>query len=181
VLIDLLADLPGGERWWAEEILHRLAGATAPQMEPADDAAARTKYRDAWKAWWKDNAAKKLAALPVPPPLLGFTVIVLLGDPDRSNSRVVEVDRDGKVRWQIDGINYPVDVHVLPGNRVLISEMEASRITERDFKGNILWQKSGLPAKWVRKMNCAFYSLSQKSSDSTPAFRKASSGERLIR
>src|SRR5262249_15363511 len=134
--------------WQAEEILHRLAGATAPQLEPADDSAARTKYRDAWKAWWKGNAAPtKLVALPVPPPLLGFTGIVLLGDPDRSDSLLVEVDRDGKVRWQIDGINYPVDVHVLPGKRVLISEMDASRITERDFKGNILWQKSGLPAK----------------------------------
>src|SRR5262249_62159191 len=49
VLIDLLADLPRGELWQAEEILHRLAGATAPQMEPADDAAARATYRDAWK------------------------------------------------------------------------------------------------------------------------------------
>src|SRR5262249_39856778 len=46
VLIDLLADLPRGELWQAEEILYRVAGATAPQMEPADDAAARAKYRD---------------------------------------------------------------------------------------------------------------------------------------
>jgi HEAT repeat protein len=147
VLIDLLADLPGGARWQAEEILHRLAGATAPQLEPADDAAARTKYRDAWKAWWKDNGATtKLAALPVPPPLWGFTVIAAIADTNPSNSRVLEVDRHGKVRWQIDGVNYPVDAHVLPGNRVVVAEMGASRITERDFKGNILWQKNDLPA-----------------------------------
>jgi HEAT repeat protein len=147
VLIDLLADLPRGEIWQVEEILYRLAGVTAPQMEPADDAAGRTKYRDTWKAWWKDNGGKtKLAAMPVPPPLLGYKVLVLVGDPERSIGRVVEMDRDGKVRWQIDGLSYPVDAHVLPGNRVLIAETGASRITERDFKGNILWQKSDLPS-----------------------------------
>jgi HEAT repeat protein len=148
VLIDQLGDLPTGELWQAEEILHRLACATAPRIQPGDDAAARAKYRDAWKTWWKDNAATtKLAAQPVPSPLLGYTVMVLLGDPNRGNSRVAEVDRNGKVRWQIDGINYPIDANVLPGNRVLISECYASRITERDFKGNILWHKSDLPAQ----------------------------------
>jgi HEAT repeat protein len=148
VLIDLLADLPRGELWQAEEILYRVAGATAPQLESADDVTARAKYRGAWKTWWKDNAATtKLAALSVPPPLLGFTVIAAIADTNPSNSRVLEVDRNGKVRWQFDGLNYPVDAHVLPGNRVLIAEMGASRITERDFKGNILWQKNDLPAQ----------------------------------
>jgi RNA polymerase sigma factor (sigma-70 family) len=148
VLIDLLADAPGDQWWRAEEILHGLAGATAPQIEPAEDAAARTKYRDAWKTWWKDNAATtKLAALPIPPPLLGFTVIAAIADAQPSNSRVLEVDRNGKVRWQFDGLNYPMDAHVLPGNRVLISEHAGLRITERDFRGNILWQKNDLPAQ----------------------------------
>jgi hypothetical protein len=147
-LIDLLADLPSGELWKAEEILHRVAGVAAPQIEAAEDAVTRPKYRDAWKAWWKDNAATtKLTALPVPPPLLGFTVIAAIVDKDSTNSRILEVDRNGKVRWQFDGVNYPVDVHVLPGNRVLISEINGRRITERDFKGNILWQKDGLPAR----------------------------------
>src|SRR5262249_16506213 len=82
-----------GGRWQAEEILHRVAGTTAPQSEPGDDRAARTKYRDAWKAWWKDNGATtKLAAQPVPPPLLGFTVIAAIADTNPSNSRVLEVD-----------------------------------------------------------------------------------------
>jgi HEAT repeat protein len=147
VLIDLLADLPRGELWQAEEILCRIAGAAAPQMEPAEDAAGRTKYRDAWRTWWKDNAAAtKLAVQPVPPPLLGFTVIAAIADANPANSRILELDRSGKVRWQFDGVNYPGDAHVLPGNRVLIAEMGGLRITERDFRGNILWQKNDLPA-----------------------------------
>jgi HEAT repeat protein len=144
VLIDLLADLPGDELWQAEEILYRLAGVTAPQMELAEDAAGRTRYRDTWKTWWQDHAATtQLAALPVPPPLLGFTVIAAISD---TNSRILEVDRNGKVRWQFDGVQYPVDAHVLPGNRVLVAERGGLRITERDFQGNILWQKNDLPA-----------------------------------
>ncbi|MFO0968689.1 MAG: PQQ-binding-like beta-propeller repeat protein [Gemmataceae bacterium] len=51
------------------------------------------------------------------------------------------------MRWQFDGVQYPADVHVLPGNRVLIAEMGGLRITERDFRGNILWQKTDLPAQ----------------------------------
>jgi HEAT repeat protein len=147
VLIDLLADLPTGQRWQAEEILHPLAGARAPQIVVGEDAAARQKHRDAWGAWWKENGATtRLAPRPVPPPLLGFTVIAAVADMNRANSRVFEVDPHGKVRWQFDGVNYPVDVHVLPGNRVLISEHGGLRITERDFRGNILWQKNNLPA-----------------------------------
>jgi HEAT repeat protein len=148
VLIGLAADLPAGQRWQAEEILHQLAGTKAPQIDPADNAAARLKYRDAWRAWWKENGATtRLAPRPVPPPLLGFTVIAALAPPpDRTNSRVLEVDQHGKVRWQFDGVNYPTDVRVLPGDRVLVSEYDGRRITERDFRGNILWQKN-LPAK----------------------------------
>lgn len=142
VLIDLVADLPGAERWQAQEILHRLAGAEAPTFETVEDAAAAQKARDAWRAWYVKHSAKiKLVPFPVPPPLLGFTTIAAFSPPpDRTKSRVLEVDRTGKVRWQFE-CHYPVDVRVLPGNRVLVSECEGLRITERDFKGNILWKK----------------------------------------
>jgi HEAT repeat protein len=147
VLIDLAADLPADRRWQAEEILHHLAGAKAPQREPAENAAALQRYRDAWRAWWRENGPMtRLAPQPVPPPLLGFTVIAAVIDQNRANSRVLEVDQHGKVRWQFDGVNFPVDVHVLPGDRVLISEHYGRRVTERDFRGNILWQKNDLPA-----------------------------------
>jgi WD40 repeat protein len=33
-----------------------------------------------------------------------------------------------------------MDAQVLPGNRVLIAEQTAKRVTERDFKGNVLWE-----------------------------------------
>lgn len=142
VLIELVADLPASERWQAQEILERLAGVQAPTFETLDDAAAGQKGRDAWRAWYEKHGARaKLVRFPVPPPLLGFTTIAAFSPPpDRTKSRVLEVDRHGKVRWQFE-CHYPVDVRVLPGNRVLVSECEGLRITERDFKGKILWQK----------------------------------------
>jgi RNA polymerase sigma factor (sigma-70 family) len=145
VLIDLLADLPADQWWRAEEILSPLAGAKAPPPVAGDDAPSRQKHREAWRAWYAAHGANaKLTPRPVPPPLLGFTTIALLAPPpDRTKSRVMEVDRHGKERWGFT-CHYPVDVRVLPGNRVLVSEFEAMRVTERDLKGNILWQVKDL-------------------------------------
>ena len=141
VAIDLLAELPAADVWQAEEILRTVAGVKAPPPEAADDAAGRQKRRDAWRAWYAAHGPKlKLAPQPIPSPILGLTTIAAFSPPpDRTRSRVLEVDRHGKVRWQFTA-HYPVDVHVLAHNRVLLTEMEARRITERDFKGNILWQ-----------------------------------------
>jgi hypothetical protein len=55
--------------------------------------------------------------------------------------RVVEWDRDGKPRWQITGLASPLDAEVLPGGRVLIAEHDAKRVSERNFKGQVLWEK----------------------------------------
>src|SRR5207245_4027544 len=102
VLIGLLADLPGEQQWQAEEILHGLAGAKAPQLRIADDAATRQKCREAWRAWYAAHGAKaKLAPRPLPPLLLGFTTIAAFSPPpDRTKSRILAVDRHGKVGGQ---------------------------------------------------------------------------------
>jgi outer membrane protein assembly factor BamB len=63
---------------------------------------------------------------------------------DCGNNRVFEVGRDGKERWGIDNVQFPVDAWVLPSNRVLIAEFNGRRVSERDFKGKVLWSKDGL-------------------------------------
>ncbi len=68
--------------------------------------------------------------------MLGYTLLVLLND-----NRVVEWDRDGKLRWQINGLASPLDAEVLPGRRVLIAEHDTKRVTERNCKGEVLWEK----------------------------------------
>ncbi len=135
VLIELLATLPSDQVGGVEEALCELAGDTAPSVSLGKDAAEKKKCRDAWLAWWKVNADRADLGRLRSHPMLGFTVICDIG-----NGRVYEVDRAGKERWAITGLNGPSDAVVLPGNHVLISEYQANRVTERDFKGNIIWQ-----------------------------------------
>jgi hypothetical protein len=140
VLIDLLAALPRENAWPAEEALLRLAGEHAPKAALGADLAAE-KVRDSWSDWWKDRGTRiELAKLDLRPRLLGYTMVVIMDLRGRLNGRVVEYGRDGKVRWEIDNLRYPMDAQVLPRDRVLVAEYLDGRVTERDTKGNILWQ-----------------------------------------
>jgi outer membrane protein assembly factor BamB len=137
VLIDLLAVLPRSRHAPIEEVLYRLAEDKAPEGLVGDDEAARKNYRDAWAEWWKRDGDKAdLAKLTQAGKFLGYTMIVML-----DAGRIFEVDADGKTRWQIDGLDFPLDAQGLPGDRVLVAEYQAARVTERDRKGNILWEK----------------------------------------
>jgi HEAT repeat protein len=137
VLIDLLADLPRARHAPIDELLYRLADDKAPEGLAGDDEAARKKYRDAWAEWWKANGDKTdLTRLAEAGKFLGYTMLVML-----DAGRVMEVDADGKTRWQIDGLEFPLDAQRLPGDRVLVAEYKANRVTERDRKGNVLWQR----------------------------------------
>ncbi len=140
VLIESVAEKPADDNAAAEEMLYRLAGDHVPKLEPASDAAGRRQRRDAWAAWWKEAAGSvDLAVLEDQPAQLGYTLVVLGRD-----NVVLELGRDNKPRWTIRGLAEPVDAVVLPGNRVLIAEHSGDRVTERDFQGNVLWQKDGL-------------------------------------
>jgi hypothetical protein len=41
----------------------------------------------------------------------------------------------------VDELNYPLDVQVLPGDRLLVAEYKSRRVTERNLKGQILWER----------------------------------------
>jgi HEAT repeat protein len=145
VLIALLAELPPSQAAQVEESLRALAGETAPDVSLTDDAAGRKKARDAWQAWWKKHGDKiDLAKLDNRMQTLGYTVVVEMFGNNFARGRagrVLEFDRHGKVRWQIDNLMAPIDAQVLPGDRVLVCEQNAQRVSERDLKGKILWEK----------------------------------------
>ncbi|HYV37310.1 MAG TPA: HEAT repeat domain-containing protein [Gemmataceae bacterium] len=144
-LIDMAAELPRDQAWQAEELLHRLAGDKAPATAAGNDTAARKKFREDWQAWWKSEAAKvDLAKLEALPAVLGYTLVMEFAQ-NGNGGRLVEVDRKGKVLWQIDNnVHFPVDARLLPGKRVLAAELNANRITERDLKGTIVWEINNL-------------------------------------
>ncbi|MCI0460705.1 MAG: HEAT repeat domain-containing protein [Gemmataceae bacterium] len=140
VLIDLLAQLSPNQAYQAEAFLYRLAEEQAPMATPGHDEAARRQRRDAWAGWWQQHGATvDLARLTETPRLHGYSMVVLL-----DLGRVVELDGDNKPRWQLDGLQFPLDAQWLPGNRVLVAEQTGNRVTERNTKGEILWEKKVL-------------------------------------
>jgi hypothetical protein len=136
VVIELLAELPPSQGWQAEEYLCRLAGEQAPAVSLGQDADGRRKCRDAWAAWWREHADKiDLARLQQTKAMIGYTLVILL-----DIGQILELDRANQVRWQVDRLGYPLDAQMLPDNRFLVAEHDANRVTERNTKGEILWQ-----------------------------------------
>jgi HEAT repeat protein len=137
VLIDTLPKMTPGQRGVVEDLLYQIAGEKAPVISPGGDEAAREAYRKAWAGWWKDNGATlNLSRALSPPDVLGYTMVVLLDE-----GRVLELDKDKKARWELKELQFPLDAQYLPGNRLLIAENGANRITERNLKGEVLWEK----------------------------------------
>jgi HEAT repeat protein len=136
-LIEAVDEGPADRGWAADTLLRRLAGERAPAADPGGDAAARAACRDAWRAWWRDHGARAdLAGLAAAPPVLGYTLAVLL-----DTGQVVEFDKGGRTRWQLGGLEAPLDAQALPGGRVLVAEHKTRRVSERDHAGKVLWEK----------------------------------------
>jgi HEAT repeat protein len=137
-LIDLLPGASQLQAWQIEDILYRLAdGKSPPGVSLGSDQTGREKCRDAWHAWWKEHATGvDLAVLQNSPRLLGRTTMILL-----DLGCVVEVEGDD-LRWRIDKLEFPLDVQVLDNDRILVAEFFGNRVTERDLKGQILWQQA---------------------------------------
>jgi hypothetical protein len=148
VLIELLADVPPEQGYDAEDVLRTLAGDSGPDVDLGKDAAERKKARDAWAAWWKKSGDKADLAKLADGVGSGRTLLIVRDSTAAKSiqGRVVEVGRDGKVRWQIEGLQNPVDAQPLPGGRVLICEATGRRLTERTTKGEVVWEKT-LPGR----------------------------------
>lgn len=137
VLIDLLGLLPPDQAWPAEEVLLRVSGDEAPAVSLGTDEATRRQCRDAWAGWWAANQAHAdLARAAVRGQPLGYTLLLFL-----DSGRAMELDAKNRVRWQFDGLQFPLDIQYLPGNRVLVAEYSGNRVTERTVKGDVVWEK----------------------------------------
>jgi HEAT repeat protein len=140
VLIDLVRDLPARDAWQAEGALRRVAGEDAPRLAVDRDTPG-PKVRDAWRAWYaRQGKGLDLAKLDLSPRLLGYTLLCQM-DQRGTTGRVMEMGPDKAVKWEIGGLRYPVDAQVIRPDRVLIAEYLNRRVSERDFKGNIIWEK----------------------------------------
>jgi hypothetical protein len=138
VLIGMLDEVPFHDADAIMNVLERLAGESMPAVVYGPDAASHRKYRAAWETWWKEQQAKlEPARLEQALNSRGHTLIVLL-----DKNRIADLDATNKVRWQIEGVDRPLDAQLLPGEeRVLTAEYQSHRVSERNIKGEIVWQK----------------------------------------
>jgi hypothetical protein len=140
-LLRLLPESPADQAWKIEDVLVRLAGEKAPAVALGDAPESRKKAQEAWQAWWKQHgAALDLAKVEVDGLHRGSLLVAAMNRTGAVSS-VMELDRTGKVLWQIDGLRNPIAVQSLPGDKVLIGEYSTRQVTERNSKGEILWQK----------------------------------------
>jgi hypothetical protein len=152
VLIDLLDKVPADQQWQIKDILQQVAGELAPDPPPGAVTPADEQAR--WAAWWQKHADRiDLATLHDPARLLGFTLVTQM-DNRNPMGRVLEIDSARKMRWEITGLRYPVDAQVVGKDRVLIAEYLNRRVTERDFRGKILWEVAlDMPNNCQRLLN----------------------------
>ncbi|MFL5240919.1 MAG: HEAT repeat domain-containing protein [Gemmataceae bacterium] len=142
-LIGLIAEVNKDQADQVFDDLFRLAEDKAPSQAFAEDKEARKKCQDAWAAWWKDNSAKvDLSKFDSADRLLGYTLIVEGWDQRNRMGKVVELDGRGKVRWKLDNLQFPTDALVISPNKIIVAEQNAQRVTARDLKNAILWQKN---------------------------------------
>lgn len=138
-LIQLLGDLPDERRPEAEEILVRLAGAAAPEMTGTDERS-RRQAMQAWLSWWqKQGNQLDWSRLKETSQPRGHLLLARV-DNATGGGVVYEIDREGRVRWEITGLRYPTDAQELPGRRVLITEYLGQRVSLRDERGRVLWE-----------------------------------------
>lgn len=150
VLIGLLTEKSELVRLGAEEILGRLVGEAAPQAPDTDTDEGRTKYRDAWTAWWRKSGDSVDLALATN----GTASLRRTLGIEYNTNRVWECGPTGKILWEVKAEG-PMDAQIVRGQRVLIAESNGHRVTERDFQGKILWECKfpGEPINCLRLAN----------------------------
>lgn len=140
-VIRLMGEVPIERGWRAEELLWRIAGEEGPPVTLGADASERTKARDEWKKWWDENEKKvDLAKLDQES---SYGLIIVCESPLRGGlGRIVALGTDGKARWTVNGLNWPMDAVPLTGKKVLIAEHNRNRVVEREINGKEIWSET---------------------------------------
>lgn len=126
----------------AEEALYAVAGDKAPEAPAGDDTATREKVKKVWEKWYKDEGVKVDLTKLEPEAFARGHLLCGVMDVRGVNGRVYSLDNNGKVRWKVEGLRYPVHASMTRHDRLLVSEYNNSRVAEFDLKGKVLWTRS---------------------------------------
>ncbi len=132
VLIESLPQFAMPQAWQVEDLLHRLAlSKDPPKVALGSEPDSRKQAAAAWKTWYDKHGQKiDLASLKEQPDQLGNTLVVLL-----DLGRVAELGPQKQTLWQVDGLNFPLDVQLLDNGNLLVAEYHGHVVTERYTKG----------------------------------------------
>ncbi len=137
-LITLLGDLPLDQVWEAEDLLSALAGEKAPNQHVGTDKASRTATVKAWKDWWaKEEKNVDLAILNDPERGVGLLLAV-----DMQAGKVLEVTRNGRIRWQLQGPQWPWDAVVCRNGNIFVAQQNNNQVSMWNRQGKQIWQKT---------------------------------------
>jgi hypothetical protein len=144
-LASYVGQLPADLAGQAEDYLFQIAGETPPKDLPSGEEN-RPKRSAAWAAWVEAARDKPaLFALAASATLRGYTLLV-----QPQANTVVELGPAGKQRWALTGLEGPSDAQVLANQHALVAEQ--NRVTERDLRGKVLWQKEVPQPRSVQRL-----------------------------
>ena len=137
-LIELMTKVPAEKAEAIDQTLRAIAKDKSPESKNDSkvDAAA-------WNTWWQKEGTQLVLTpgFKNQEALKNFLVVESFNQ-EKKSGRVFLVTPSGKTLWEITNLSNPTDALLLPNNKILITEQGANRITERDTKGNISWEKS---------------------------------------
>lgn len=139
MLIQSLSDGSCDRVEHALELLHRAAGDTAPSVSYRGKSSVPA-IRDAWMKWYEQHHGTLDLVKALEQTEMGYTLICCTGLKKNVTNKIFELDQNRRIRWEFDGPRYPIDAQILGPNRLLLAEYFDRRVSERDFKGNLLWQ-----------------------------------------
>ena len=138
ILIELITKVPAEKAETIDQTLRAIAKDKSPDSKNDSKADAA-----AWNTWWQKEGTQ-LVLTPgakTQEALKNFLVVESFNQ-EKKSGRVFLINPSGKTLWEIANLSNPTDALLLPNNKILITEQGANRITERDTKGNISWEKS---------------------------------------
>ena len=146
-LIGLLKELPLNQAWEVEDLLFRLAGEQAVKVTLGSEVsdAQRLAIHQAWLQWWETQGdGLDLAKILEEHQERGLRVVCQLQGGKQGSGRICALNADDTIHWQFDNVEGPIDVQMQPNGRVLVAEINANRVTERDRTGHVVWEKKTL-------------------------------------
>ena len=149
LILETCKELPNQKASW---LMNWMAGqientTTEINTESAEET---VKTMERLGTWLEANKGKIQLIKPTSSKLSNPILLVENMNPEKKSGRVLLMGEKGGILWEIINLNSPNDAKFNQG-RVLISEAGNNRVTERDIRGNILWEKQIQNPFYVQK------------------------------